>query len=129
MNIGQAARHSGVTPKMIRHYEQIGLIPQAARTPAGYRQYRHDDVHTLAFIRRARELGFSIAQIAELVALWQDRSRASRDVKRVAEAHIAELDDKIRRLHAMRDTLAHLAAHCQGDTRPHCPILEDLGKS
>lgn len=126
MHIGRTARASGVSAKMIRHYEAIGLIPPARRNGAGYRQYRREDVHTLAFIRRARELGFSIEQIRELLALWQDRGRASRDVKRLAEAHIAELEARIARLQAMRDTLAELAEHCRGDTRPQCPILRDL---
>ncbi len=126
MHISQTARQSGVTPKMIRHYEAIGLLPAAVRTAAGYRQYGAADVHTLAFIRRARELGFSIAQIATLLALWQDRGRASAEVKALARQHITELESKIGQLETMRATLAHLAANCQGNSRPDCPILADL---
>lgn len=126
MNIGQAARASGVTAKMIRYYESIGLIPAAARTDNGYRVYSDTDVHTLRFIRRARDLGFSMEQVGRLVRLWQDRNRASAEVKRIALEHVAELDQKIAELRAMRETLDHLARYCHGDQRPDCPILEDL---
>lgn len=126
MNIGQAAKSSGVSAKMIRHYEAIGLLPAAARTAAGYRQYAQADIHTLAFIRRARELGFPIGQIRTLLALWQDRGRASAEVKAMALEHITELETKIGQLETMRATLAHLANHCQGNARPDCPILADL---
>ncbi|HEX7081438.1 MAG TPA: Cu(I)-responsive transcriptional regulator [Gammaproteobacteria bacterium] len=124
-NIGEAAEAAGVSAKMIRYYESIGLIPKAARTFANYRLYGPDDVHTLRFIRRARELGFPIEQIRTLLGLWQER-RPSAEVKRVALAHIAELEDKIRALDAMRKTLVHLADSCHGDDRPTCPILEEL---
>lgn len=126
MNIGDISRESGVSTKMIRYYEQIGLIPPAHRTEAGYRVYRDSDVHTLRFIRRARDLGFSVNQLAELLALWSDRHRASADVKRIARAHIVELERKVQELRAMTDALKHLAEHCHGDHRPECPILEDL---
>lgn len=126
MNIGQAAKASGVSAKMIRYYEQTGLIPKAIRSEAGYRNYSPSDVHTLRFIRRARDLGFSVEQIAELLALWRDRRRASSDVKAIALSHVAGLKAKISELEAMTRTLEHLAAHCHGDDRPECPIIEDL---
>jgi MerR family transcriptional regulator, copper efflux regulator len=126
MNIGDVSRESGVSTKMIRYYEQIGLIPPAHRTESGYRVYRDNDVHALRFIRRARDLGFSVTQLAELLTLWSDRHRASADVKRIARQHIAELEHKVQELRAMTDALKHLAAHCHGDHRPECPILEDL---
>lgn len=126
MHISQTARQSGVTPKMIRHYEAIGLLPAAVRTAAGYRQYGAADVHTLAFIRRARDLGFPIEQIRTLLSLWQDRGRASAKVKALALQHIAELESKIGQLETMRATLLDLADHCRGDARPGCPILADL---
>jgi Cu(I)-responsive transcriptional regulator len=125
-NIGRAAEASGVSAKMIRHYESVGLLPAAGRTVAGYRIYRDADVHTLRFIRRARDLGFSMKEIGALVGLWQNRKRASADVKKLAARHMRQLDEKIRELQAMRDSLAHLARHCHGDERPDCPILEDL---
>lgn len=128
MNIGQAARASGVSAKMIRYYERIGLIPAAARTDNGYRVYSDTDVHTLRFVRRSRDLGFSMDRIGQLVQLWQDRNRASAEVKRIALEHVDELDRKIAALRAMRDTLDHLARHCHGDERPDCPILEDLAQ-
>lgn len=126
MNIGEAAEATGVTAKMIRHYEQIGLIPEAGRTGSGYRVYGPRDLSTLSFIRRARDLGFSIAQIRDLLTLWQDRARASADVKRIAGAHIEEMKEKMRLLQDMVQTLEHLSAHCHGDDRPDCPILEQL---
>lgn len=111
---------------MIRHYESIGLIAEAGRTGSGYRTYGPKDIATLSFIRRARDLGFSIAQIRDLLALWQDRERASADVKRIAAGHIEELTAKMRQLQEMVMTLQHLSAHCQGNDRPDCPILERL---
>lgn len=129
MNIGQAAKSSGVSAKMIRYYEQIGLIPQAVRSDAGYRHYSASDLHSLRFIRRARDLGFSVEQISALLALWCDRDRASADVKAVALTHVAELRTKIAELQAMLHTLEHLADHCQGTDRPDCPILADLAQA
>ncbi|MCB8819918.1 Cu(I)-responsive transcriptional regulator [Microvirga rosea] len=126
MNIGQAAERSGVSAKMIRYYESIGLIPKTVRTEAGYRVYSDTDVHTLKFIRRARDLGFSVEQIGVLVSLWQDRGRESTDVKRIALGHIHELERKIAELRSMAETLKHLAQHCHGDSRPECPILDEL---
>ena len=126
MNIGQAAQASGVSAKMIRYYESIGLIPKTVRTEAGYRVYSDHDVHTLRFIRRSRDLGFSVEQIADLVSLWQDRERASKDVKTIALGHVTVLERKIRELQEMASTLKHLARNCHGDTRPQCPILEEL---
>ena len=126
MNIGAASKVSGVSAKMIRYYEEIGLLPAAKRSGNGYRVYTEADVHTLGFIRRARTLGFSMAQIERLVGLWRDKSRASAEVKAIAEAHVAELEAKAAELQAMARTLSHLAHCCQGDARPECPILEDL---
>jgi Cu(I)-responsive transcriptional regulator len=126
LNIGRAAEASGVSAKMIRHYESIGLLPAAGRTVAGYRIYRDGDIHTLRFIRRARDLGFSMKEIAALVGLWRNGRRSSSEVKKLAGQHMRDLDQKIRELQAMRDALAHLAEHCHGDDRPDCPILEDL---
>ena len=128
MNIGQAAAASGVSAKMIRYYESIGLIHAVVRTEAGYRVYSDADIHTLKFIRRARDLGFSVEQMTSLLALWQDRSRASADVKRIAQDHVAELERKMRQLAEMAETLRHLARNCQGDERPDCPILNDLSE-
>jgi Cu(I)-responsive transcriptional regulator len=126
MNIGEAARQSGVSAKMIRHYEALRLISPATRTAAGYRVYDEREVHTLRFIRRARDLGFSMKEIAQLLGLWQNRRRASGDVQRIARAHMAALDQKIRELESMRGTLERLVRSCHGDQRPDCPILEDL---
>jgi len=129
MNIGDAAKASGVSAKMIRHYEDVGLIPAAARTDAGYRQYGDADVHTLKFVRHARDLGFSIAEIGELVGLWHNRKRPSRQVKALAQAHIQELEQKAQELLAMKATLEHLVHCCHGDDRPDCPILETLASA
>jgi Cu(I)-responsive transcriptional regulator len=129
MNIGEAAGKAGVTPKMVRHYESLGLLPKVHRTESGYRVYGEPEVHTLRFIKRARDLGFSIPEIGELVKLWQDRRRPSSSVKKVAAAHLAELDRKIEEMQSMRQTLSHLVHCCQGDHRPECPILEDLGRA
>jgi Cu(I)-responsive transcriptional regulator len=126
MNIGEAARASGVSAKMIRHYETVGLFPEAARTDSGYRQYSGKEVSTLRFIRQSRDLGFSIEQIRELLALWQNRKRPSRQVKALAQAHIEELDEKLKELQAMKATLEHLVHCCHGDDRPDCPIIETL---
>lgn len=127
MNIGEAARASGVSAKMIRYYESIGLVPEAARTQSGYRTYGNTEVQILRFIRRARDLGFPVETINTLLALWRDRSRHSSDVKRLAQEHAAELERKITEMQAMADTLRHLAHTCAGDGRPDCPILDDLG--
>lgn len=129
MNIGDAANASGVSTKMIRYYEATGLIAPAPRTPSGYRDYSENDVHVLRFIRRARDLGFSAERMVELLALWQERDRASADVKRIALEHIEELERKAAELAAMSQTLRHLAEHCHGDERPECPILEDLAEA
>lgn len=128
MNISQAAKASGLTPRMIRHYETIGLLSRTDRSPAGYRRFDERDVHTLRFIQRARSLGFSIEQISHLLALWQDRERSSAEVKALAEQHLRELDEKIAGLRGMRDTLADLAHCCRGDNRPDCPILDNLAE-
>jgi len=126
MNIGEAAKLSGVSAKMIRYYESIGLIAGASRSEAGYRVYLESDVHALRFVRRARDLGFSVEQMADLLRLWSDRARASADVKHIALRHIAELEAKMRALEQMAVTLRHLVDHCHGDERPDCPILEEL---
>lgn len=126
MNIGDAAKASGVSAKMIRHYESVGLFPEATRTESGYRQYSDKEVGTLRFVRHARDLGFSIEQIRELLALWQNRRRPSRQVKALAQAHIKELDQKLQELRAMKATLEHLVHCCAGDDRPECPIIESL---
>ena len=126
MNIGEAAQASGVSAKMIRHYEEVGLLPAARRTSAGYRQYDENAVHTLRFIRHSRDLGFSIPEITELVGLWQNRRRPSRQVKALAEAHIRELEQKAAEVLAMKSALEHIVQCCQGDDRPDCPILDEL---
>ena len=126
MKIGQAASASGISERMIRHYEKIGLMPPAARRDSGYRDYDQRDLHTLTFIGRARDLGFSIGEIGRLLELWHDRSRASADVKSLALARAAELKRKERQLHEMRRSLEHLAASCHGDDRPDCPIIGGL---
>ncbi|TFZ06016.1 Cu(I)-responsive transcriptional regulator [Ramlibacter henchirensis] len=127
LNIGEAARRSGVSAKMVRHYESLGLLPAVNRTESGYRQYGDSEVHTLRFIRRARDLGFSMAEIAELLKLWQDRRRSSHQVHRIAQRHVDELTRKLQEMEAMRRTLQHLIDCCHGDERPECPILEELG--
>jgi len=126
MTIGEAAKTSGVPAKMIRYYESIGLIPKAVRNDSGYRFYGVADIHALRFIRRGRDLGFSIDAIMQLLALWRDQNRASADVKRIALKHAAELRSKIADLQAMLGPIEHLADHCQGDDRPDCPIMDDL---
>jgi Cu(I)-responsive transcriptional regulator len=126
MNIGQASKASGISTKMIRHYEGVGLLPEASRNPAGYRQYGDKDVETLRFIRRSRDLGFSIDLIRRLLNLWQDRKRPSRDVKALTQAHIEELDHRLKELQAMKSALEHLARNCHGDDRPDCPIIDTL---
>ena len=126
MNISQAAQASGVTPKMIRYYESVGLIREARRSEAGYRKYTDSEVQTLRFIRRSRDLGFSLERIKTLLGLWEDRTRRSADVKELAEQYIAELDEHIAKLQSIRSQLEHLAGHCHGDNRPDCPIIEDL---
>jgi MerR family copper efflux transcriptional regulator len=128
-NIGQAAKASGVTAKMIRHYEAIGLLAPARRTDAGYRLYGEQDVRVLQFIHRGRALGFSLEQIAGLLALWRDKGRASADVRRLAQQHIGELERKIGELQAMKRTLETLARSCHGDQRSDCPILDDLASN
>lgn len=126
MNIGEAARRSGVSAKMIRHYEAQGLIAPGLRSEAGYRLFSASDVDTLRFIRQSRLMGFSLPQISDLLSLWRNPGRSSQEVKRLASAHVAELDARIRELTAMRDALAGLAHSCHGDARPDCPILSGL---
>jgi len=126
MNIGEVANASGVSAKMVRHYEESGLIRPATRSHSNYRTYSQNDVEVLRFVKRARTLGFPMKQIATLLALWEDRSRPSSEVKELARQHIAELNARIAELTEMRDALEHLARHCRGDTRPECPILEGL---
>lgn len=126
MNIGQAAQAAGVSAKMVRHYEQIGLLPEAARSDAGYRRYGERDVSVLRFIRQSRRLGLSMVQIAELLGLWSNRSRASREVKALAQQHLADLEQKMRELAEMKDALERLVAACRGSDDPHCAILDDL---
>jgi Cu(I)-responsive transcriptional regulator len=128
MNIGEAAKASGVSAKMIRHYESVGLFPEAARTESGYRQYTDKEVSTLRFVRQSRDLGFSIEQIRELLGLWQDRKRPSRQVRALAQAHIEELDEKLVELQSMKATLEHLVHCCHGDDRPDCPIIDSLAQ-
>lgn len=126
MNIGEAAAASGVSAKMIRYYEEVGLIAPAGRSAAGYRRYAGADVQTLQFLRRARSLGFSVAQMRELLALWRDENRASGDVKRLALAHAAQLEEKAQAIAEMSRALRHLAERCGGDNRPDCPIIDGL---
>ncbi len=126
MNIGEASRASGVNSKMIRYYESIGLLEHVERSANGYRTYNQNDVHTLAFIRRARHLGFSIEQIQALMTLWRNKDRSSAEVKAVAQGHISALQAKIEELASMQRTLEHLVSCCAGDDRPDCPIIDDL---
>lgn len=126
MNIGEAARASGVSAKMIRYYEATGLLDAAPRSAGNYRTYSQADIHTLRFIRRARDLGFDMGSIARLLTLWRDEHRSSAEVKQIAESHIAVLRERIAQMQAMLRTLEHLAHHCHGDARPDCPILDDL---
>ena len=126
VNIGQAAALSGVSAKMLRHYEALGLVARVARTDSGYRLYNEADVHTLRFIKRSRDLGFSMAEIAELVDLWRNRSRASASVKQVAQTHLDDLAQRIAAMQSMQRTLQDLLQHCHGDDRPDCPILDNL---
>lgn len=126
-SIGRAADITGLSAKMIRHYESLGIIPKANRTVGDYRVYSGKDLHILRFVKRARSLGFSMKEISGLLGLWRNQRRASAEVKRLASKHIAELDRKIEELQGMRATLADLARRCHGDARPDCPILEDLG--
>ena len=126
MNIGQAARHSGLSAKMLRYYETIGLLSPAQRSDSGYRVYQQQDLHTLGFIKRSRDLGFSLEEVARLLTLWHDRERASADVKALAQQHVEDLDRRIAEMTSLRDTLQHLVKRCQGDDRPDCPILDNL---
>jgi len=128
MNIGEAAQLSGVSAKMVRHYESLGLLPRVARTEAGYRQYGDKEVHTLRFIRRARDLGFSMTEIAELLKLWQNQRRSSANVKKIAQQHLADIDTRMAEMAAMRKTLQHLVHCCSGDERPNCPIIDELAQ-
>ena len=128
VNIGDAAHLSGVSAKMVRHYESLGLLPKVGRTDSGYRQYTEADVHTLRFIKRSRDLGFSMQEIGELVGLWQNRRRASANVRKVAQKHADDLAQRIGAMQEMQRTLQHLIHCCHGDERPECPILEELAK-
>ena len=129
MNIGDVAKATGISAKMIRYYEETGLIRAALRTYSGYRVYSENDIQTLRFVRRARDLGFTVKQIDGLLTLWRDRDRASADVKQIAMGHVAELEKKMRELKEMTETLRHLASNCHGDAKPDCPILMSLGNS
>ena len=126
VTIGDAARASGVSAKMVRHYESLGLLGEVARSEGGYRQYTAADIHTLRFIKRSRELGFSMAEIADLVSLWHDKARASSQVKLIASQHLADLEKRIQAMQDMRRTLENLVHCCHGDARPDCPILDEL---
>ena len=128
MNIGEVAKQSQVNSKMIRRYEELGIIPKAGRNLSGYRQYSETDVHILRFVKRARELGFTMKDIKQLISLWRNKSRASSQVKTLATKHITELELKLAEINSMLGTLKHLAKNCHGDHRPDCPILEDLSK-
>lgn len=128
MNIGEAAAAAGVSAKMIRHYEQIGLLPEAERSDAGYRLYGDREVSVLRFVRQSRHLGFSVPQIAELIGLWSDSQRTSREVKAVAQRHLADLEEKRREIDQMMDGLSVLVKTCQGNEQPHCAILDKLSR-
>lgn len=129
MNIGEASAATGVSAKMIRHYESLGLLPEVARTDSGYRRYDERTLHSLRFIRRARDLGFGLDEIEQLLALWANRQRASAEVKALAARHVADLEQRIQRMQAMQRTLKHLVHECHGDGRPDCPILDDLSSA
>lgn len=126
MNIGEASERSGVSAKMIRYYESVGMLPSAARRPNGYRDYGDQDVAVLQFVRRTRDLGFSLEEVSALLALWSDKKRSSREVKKLAEKHIADLERRVREMRAIMKTLRGLAQNCHGDERSDCPILDDL---
>jgi Cu(I)-responsive transcriptional regulator len=126
MNIGAIAKRTGLPAKTIRYYESIGLIPPALRSEGNYRTYGEQDLQTLKFVQRARGLGFSVKDVSRLLTLWQDRRRASAEVRRMAQDHVGEIDRKIEELKGMRRTLTHLIERCHGDSRPDCPILDDL---
>ena len=126
MNIGAIAKRTGLPAKTIRYYESIGLIPPALRSEGNYRTYSEQDLQTLKFVQRARGLGFSVKDVSRLLTLWQDRRRASAEVRRMAQDHVGEIDRKIEELKGMRRTLTHLIDRCHGDSRPECPILDDL---
>ena len=128
MNIGEAARAAGVSAKMVRHYEAIGLLLKVQRSDNGYREYDEAAVHTLRFIKRSRDLGFSMAEIAQLLSLWRDRRRSSADVKRMTLRHVQDLERRIAEMQSMKNTLADLAGCCQGNARPECPILDELAE-
>ena len=128
MNIGEAAKVSGVNAKLIRHYESIGIIQKVRRSESGYRVYSESDVHSLKFVRRARKLGFSMKEIKKLVGLWRNRSRVSADVKELALEHVREMEQKVDELQSMIKTLKHLARNCHGDHRPDCPIIDVLAR-
>ena len=128
VNIGQAAALSGISPKMLRHYESLNLLGEVVRTESNYRQYSLADVHTLRFIRRARDMGFGLDAITELVSLWHNRRRSSASVKRIAQKHHDELAQRIVALQAMQRSLDDLLCHCPGNDRPDCPILDDLAQ-
>lgn len=124
MNIGQVAEQSGISAKMIRHYESIGLIPRAQKGPSGYRRYDGNDVRRLAFVRRARDAGLATADIKRMLGLWQNSQRSSREVKALVQKHVEEIEARIASLAAIREALAHLMQHCKGNDRPECPIIE-----
>lgn len=126
MNIGEVAKASGVSAKMVRHYEEIGVIPKSSRSLAGYRQYSETDIHLLIFVRQARELGFTMPEVKALVGLWRNKRRKSGEVKKLALEHVERLESKIEQLSGMAKTLKHLAHCCHGDERPECPILEAI---
>jgi Cu(I)-responsive transcriptional regulator len=129
LNIGEAAARSGVSAKMLRHYESLELLPTIARSESGYRQYSERDVHIVRFIRHARDLGFKINEITQLLKLWQDQGRSSADVKRIAATHLADLERRMAEMAAMQRSLQNLVKHCQGDKRPDCPILDGLDEA
>lgn len=129
MNIGEAAKVSGINAKLIRHYESVGIIPKATRSESGYRNYSEADVNILIFVKSARRLGFSMKEIKKLVSLWRNKSRSSSEVRNLALAHVQELEDRIAELDSMVKTLKHLAKKCHGNDRPECPILDELARS